>query len=402
MDRGGEAFVCKVAATFAELSLNREAWDEAVLLLGGNIYGSYDWLKTWIEFYGEGKQLRLFVCSTGERIVAILPVYIDDIGFGPFKFRVARLVGANIPPKAYALTIEAAHVDSVCDAVLKQLFEADGCDVLSLGPIGELQQAMEPWRQSCKRNPLVGRLQTLKNVHTIFWTPESMDKYYEGLSKHEKKNRRKYELRMLAKEYDVKVDILTDPAQSEEGFDKFAKQHAEQWHEERKPGHFGSWPKALEYNRALVRAHARLGRMRFIRILANNEVIANQYTFAFGDAYTWELPSRAVDPKWSRFSLGPTAIVTMIECALKEGKKSIEGGLAHYDYKLRLGAKEYSANVLRITSSRPRSLKLLRVFGLLRRIADIVYRKVWYRRVAPKLPKFFWRPQPMWWLRLDF
>jgi CelD/BcsL family acetyltransferase involved in cellulose biosynthesis len=142
--------------------------------------------------------------------------------------------------------------------------------------------------------------------------------------------------------------------------------------------------------------------MRFIRIVANGEVIANQYTFAFGDRYYWELPSRAVDPKWERFSLGPTGIVTMIEKGIEEGKNCLEGGLAHYDYKVRLGAKEYTALTFRVAASSARARRNLAIYSFVRNGLSLVYHKLWYRRVAPRLPSFFWRPQWMLWLRLDF
>jgi CelD/BcsL family acetyltransferase involved in cellulose biosynthesis len=229
-----------------------------------------------------------------------------------------------------------------------------------------------------------------------------MDDYYASLSKNERKNRRKYELRLLKKEFETQVHVETDAAKMSEEFERFALQHAEQWAAEGKTGHFGAWPRALEYNRALVKAQSAAGRLRFIRIIANGEVIANQYTFALGDRYYWELPSREVDPKWERFSLGPTGIVTMIEQAIKEGIKVIEGGLAHYDYKLRLGATEHNVFTFRILSAKPATRVRFAFFSFVRTCWSYAYHKVWYRRIMPRLPRAFWRPQPDQWLRLDF
>jgi CelD/BcsL family acetyltransferase involved in cellulose biosynthesis len=206
----------------------------------------------------------------------------------------------------------------------------------------------------------------------------------------------------LRKEYSVRVDVLTEWREAEAEFERFVEQHTRQWRAEGKPGHFGAWPKAREFNRALVQAHAKLGRVRFIRLFANDEVIAGQYAYAFGDAYYWELPSREVDAKWERFSLGPTAIVVMIETAMNEGKARLEGGLAHYDYKLRLGAKEHAVKTWRIYRSRPAVRLKIFAYGLLRDALQLVYQKLWRRRLAPHLPPRFWRPQWSRWLGLDF
>jgi hypothetical protein len=398
-----DSFSCEVLSSFSDWKLSREVWDTAVLALDGNIYFSYDSSRTWWDFYGKGKILRLFVCHAGDKLVAIIPTYIDSIGIGPLRLRISRLIGSNIPPKAFLPPIDEAWSVPVFQAIVKQLFEIDRCDLLSFGPLSGVHKPLKPIIEYCSTDEdLKARFEVVHGVHTIFRVPESMEAFYDGLSKQEKKNRRKYELRMLKKEFEVAVNVLSDPELVSQEFEGFVKQHTEQWRAEGKPGHFGSWPHALEFNRELVRRHGALGRMRFIRILANGEVIANQYTFAFGGAYVWELPSRAVDVKWSRFSLGPTAIVTMIEEALKESVSHVEGGLGHYEYKLRLGAEQHATTTLRVCSNGSGSRWRLRLFLAFRKVVGSIYHKIWYRRIAPRLPSAFWKPQWNLWLRLDF
>src|ERR1035441_9174106 len=90
---------CRFETAFEGLEPFRSCWDDAVIRLGGSIYMSYDWCRTWWQFYGQGKELRIFLFTSADRVVGILPLYIDSLGWGPLRFRVARLVGANIPPK---------------------------------------------------------------------------------------------------------------------------------------------------------------------------------------------------------------------------------------------------------------------------------------------------------------
>jgi len=393
---------CRVFRSFADLDHLRLAWDEACLKARGSVYMTYDWLRVWWQFYGEDAELRLFVFFAGQNIEAIVPIYIATLGWG-VRFRVARLVGSNIPPKVFDPPVPEGCATQVMGQVLDQLFKEDAVDLLSLGPISELQPVVKHVDASCsERTHLVTQRETVKGVYTVFQVPATMDDYYASLSKNERKNRRKYELRLLKKEFETQVHVETNPEKVAQEFEHFAVQHAEQWAAEGKTGHFGAWPRALDYNRALVKAQGEAGRVRFIRILANGTVIANQYTFAFGDRYFWELPSREVDPKWERFSLGPTGIVTMIEQAAKEGIAAVEGGLAHYDYKLRLGATEHSVFTFRILSARRSAKVRFALFSLLRTCWSYVYHKVWYRRIMPRLPRAFWRPQADQWLRLDF
>ena len=397
------ALTCRLFRGFTDLDYLRGAWDQACLRAGGSVYMTYDWVRVWWEFYGGGAELRLFVFFDGETIEAIMPLYIVTLGFGPLRFRVARLVGANIPPKVFDPPVPESCAENVIGHVVEQLFRNDACDLLSLGPVSELQPVARSVETVCsKRKSLVHGPQIMNGVYSVFHVPESMDDYYASLSKNERKNRRKYELRLLAKEFETRVDVVSDAPAVAHEFERFAEQHREQWAAERTTGHFGAWPRALDYNRALVKAQAEAGRLRFIRIMANGEVIANQYTFAFGDRYYWELPSRVVDQKWDRFSLGPTGIVTMIDQAIREDISTVEGGLAHYDYKIRLGAREYRTLTFRIVSNKVISRLRFAFHSFVRTCWSYGYNKLWYRRVMPRLPRVFWRPRCERWLRMDF
>ncbi len=399
-----EELQCRLECSFEKLDPMRSIWDEATARLAGSIYMSYDWCLNWWEFYGRGKELRIFIFSAAGRVVGILPLYIDSIGFRPVRFKVARLVGANIPPKVFDPPIDQAWAGPIFEQILTRLFEADRCDLLSFGPVSELHKAAEKLAEaSCAKTGLVTPADLRADgVHSIFWLPTSMADYFESLSKNERKNRRKYELRLLNKEHATRVDVLSDPGKVEKEFENFVTQHTLHWQAQGKTGHFGAWPKALEFNRALVKTHGKLGRMRFIRILADGQTVANQYTFAFGNSYFWELPSRIVGGEWEKFSLGPTGIVTMIDEAIKEGEKRLEGGLAHYEYKIRLGAKEYAVRRVRVIANRAGSRMRVKLYNALRLCLLYGYHKIWYRRITPHLPALFRKPQWMFWLRLDF
>ena len=300
--------------------------------------------------------------------------------------------------------ISKAWAGPIFEHILRQLFEDDHCDLLSFGPVSELHKQTERLPEAC------GRLERLvmppkvitEGVHSIFWLPPNMEQYFECLGRNERKKRRRYELKHLGKEYQTKVEVVSDPARVGQEFEDFAVQHTLHWQAQGQAGHFGAWPKATEFNRSLVKAHGSLGRMRFVRILANDQVIANHYGFAFGDTYAAELPARAVGQEWEKFSLGAAGIVALIESAIKEQKTRLDGGLGHYEYKVRLGAKEYAVMKLRVVARRTRSRVCMMLYNAIRLFLLYGYHKIWYRRITPHLPALFRRPQWTYWLRLDF
>jgi CelD/BcsL family acetyltransferase involved in cellulose biosynthesis len=400
---GGHGLTVRVEQSFVGLEALCREWDETVSQLGGSVYMSYDWTRTWWEFYGTNRELRIFLFSVHGRIVGIVPLYIDRMGFGPLQLSVARLVCANIPPKAFNPPIHADWAEPIFEVILTQLFERDACDVFSFGPLSEEHEPKKGLEQVARRQiRQVSQVSVVASgVSSVFRLPRSLEEYFECLDKDERK-KRKYELRLLRREQAVTEDVLRDPAGTEAGFEDFVRLHAQQWQGKGKLGHFGSWPRAEEFNRALVRALGKLGRVRFVRLLANNRVISSQYAFAFGDAYFWELPARVMAPEWRRFSLGTAGFFSLVDAAIKEGKTRVEGGLAHYDYKQKLNATEQGTWVVRVVGRGLGCRVRLQLFLFLRFCLLWLYYKIWYARICPRLPALLRRPIWSWWLRLDF
>jgi CelD/BcsL family acetyltransferase involved in cellulose biosynthesis len=402
MDDSKDRLKCRFETAFEALEPFRACWDDAVSRLGGSIYMSYDWARIWWQFYGAGKELRIFLFTSADKVVGILPLYIDSLGWSPLRFRVARLVGANIPPKVFDPAIDETFAERIFEAVLVQLFQEDKCDLLSLGPVSELHKPTAQLPGVCRlRTDLVAQCRTkAEDVHSVFCLPPTMDEYFEGLSKSER-SKRKYELRLLQKECEAKTDVLKDPPSLVEEFNRFVAQHTARWNAEGKAGHFGAWPKGREFNEALVRVQGALGRVRFVRIFADGQVVSNQYVFAFGDSWYWELPARVMGQQWERLSLGPAGLIATIESAIQEGKHRLQGGIGHYEYKVKLGAKEHQLFRLQITPNRWSSRVRMVFFNTLRLCMLYTYYKIWYKWVAPRLPGAR-RAQWTLWLRLDF
>lgn len=388
----------KIMNSFAELGISAKEWDEFVEKLNAPVYMSYDWCRIWWEFYGGGKELAVFLFYANESLTGIIPIYVDTFGIGPLRVRVARLVGANIPPKIFDPPIEREWGEPILDQLVEKLFKEYRVDILSFGPVsrGYLNEIkMEEVKNRSVH--CVGRIEDGSGgVYSEFQLPDTFGQYVQSLGK-----KRRYEVRNLTNKYNVKPVIIKEAMELKTEFHKFVEMHTAQWNGEGRPGHFMAWPRAREFNEALVHAFGKRGNLRLVRITANGITVSYQYAFLLGNSCYWQLTARAMGKEWDQLSLGNTGLVSLVELAVKEGIKRIEGGLGHYEYKLRLGAKEYEAKVGRViglrNSSRLRASALVIVFFII----DLIYHKIWYRRVQPRLGKWFrW---PMWelWVRLQ-
>jgi hypothetical protein len=316
---------------------------------------------------------------------------MDRLSLGIVHLNVARLVGANIPPKVFDPPIKAIMAKDVMSMLIDTLVEEAHCDVVSIGPVSE-QFTLRAGMSNVGDDPAKPRLAELSTVNyevfTVFPLPHSFKSYMDSLSQNERRNRQ-HKINLLNKEFNVAIDVLTAPSMIEKEFLSFVEMHTRQWQHEGRPGHFKAWPDATAFNLRLAKSLAERGMCRLIKISANGVPIIYQYAFVLGDCCYWQLPARTIGEEWNRYSLGATAMVLLIQRCIEEGLSRIEGGLGHFGYKLRLGAKASKTVILRFTSVRITS----RTKALLGRALlwgmTVLYHKIWYRRVQPRLPARF-------------
>lgn len=393
---------CRVETSYDSLAPMRAEWDEAVLRLRGPIYMSFDWTRLWWQFYGGNRSLRLFVFRVNGGIVGIVPIYIDSIGGWPLRLRVARLVGACIPPKVFDPPIETTWARGIWLAVLESLFRSKSCDFFSLGPVDGDYQALGSLVDACQQSNLAAVLEGAEGeVHTVYHLPQSYEAYFSSLDGKERKVRRK-KLRELEALSPVSSEVVSEGTRLTDEFERFAEQHRLQWEAEGRPGHFHAWPNALNYNRALVSTLGPIGRARFFNLKVGEEVVCRQYAFAFGGTLFAELPSRVNGARWHKLSLGCTSQIKLIESAIAGRFNVMESGLGHYDYKILTGGKERPVRVLRVARRGAANRLRVAAFGGLSAASRLVLQKVWHRRIMPRLPAKFHTGQSRLQLRLDF
>ncbi|HWB01650.1 MAG TPA: GNAT family N-acetyltransferase [Verrucomicrobiales bacterium] len=402
-DAAAVAFTFEVFESFASIEGLREAWDQFAVDLKSPVFLTFDWLRTWWDFYGKNHRLRIYVCRAGGDLVGVLPLFIEAVGFWPFPLRVAKLVGTNFPPQPLMPPVRPEWASEVYKRVIGDLFDAGQCDVLSIGLVGDDWLNDGSLNEGCAAHPLLaGRPEYLsREVNTTFFLPPAYEEYIEALDSRERKIRRK-KLRDLEKERTVRTEVIQDETRVAAEFEEFAEQHTKQWETEGRPGHFAAWPRGLEFHRALVAAHAKQGRVRFIKLYADDQVVANQYTYAFGDAIYALLPSRVSDPEWHRFSLGGTSQIKLIESSIQDGYKRLESGLGHYEYKTLLNGKESPVGVVRVLRTGGWTRAKVRLFDNLNKLLTLFLHKIWYRRIAPRLRLRSGAGRPTALLRFDF
>jgi len=398
------ALSCLVIDSFSHIdqALEKE-WDELAIKSRSSIYLTCAWSRIWWENYGKKKLLRIYFYRSEGKLIGVMPIYIDKIRIGFVQTRIARLVGANNPPRVFDLPVIKEYAADVGENLVKHLVGADRCDLISIGPISDECGAKKILFAAVEK--MTAKLGIVRDVpfgvYTYFDLPDTYDAYLQTLSNNERKNRRYYQ-NLLSKEYDVHLEVMHETDKIEVEMAQFIALHAEQWRQQGRPGYFSAWPRSDIFNRQLAVELARLGRAGLIKITAGGKPIVYEYRYVLGDCCYWQLSARAAGMEWDRFSLGATGVISLIRTTIEDGIKRIEGGLSHYDYKLRLGGTESNVSCLRLTAPRTSSILKYYICITLHKIYLNFYYKFWYSRIQPKLPSYFRRPIWMKYIRLTF
>lgn len=384
---------CRCFSSFEAMSHLRADWNSLVASSGASIYHSCDWCATWWKHYSADREARIFLFEQAGRPIAILPMCIERLRIGPVTIRLARFIGSDSTPTVCDPPLDTGQGEVILDRVIEQLIGRDRCDAVLFSPLPDDSPRTEALRAFCHRSSetfLLLRDHVLGRYATIP-LPAPDRSYERSLSK-----KQRYSLRkgwdLLKGAFDVRVETITDPQEALVEFDEFASMHRAQWSQQGRPGHFADWPAAESFNRSLVAALAPAGQVRFFRLIADGQVLARQYCLLFGDRCHWRLSARVTGPQWDAHGLGRLGLWKMLQELTADGVHSVEAGPGCYPYKRRMGAQEHNVRSMLIVRRDASARLKARLTTSLADLLDRAYYRLWYLRIAPRLP---WSRRPL-------
>jgi len=387
-------FQIQSASSFDSLEYLRDDWDRLVKEAGASIHLSFDWCRRWWRHYGVGRELRVVVCRSGTRLVGVVPMFCERMVIGPVAVRIAKVVGSDSTLGMCDLPVQKEYAERVITAVITKLISAARCEIIAFGPMSADASIITAAKAACGTTDSSVRL--LRNrrcdSHTVIRLPNSFDSYLKSLRRDERKSYRR-RLRLLLKQSGARIEILRDPESINADFPRFVDMHQEQWVQRRNLGHFGDWPGARAFHLDLAVSMAELGRARLVRVAIGEKPIAYQYAFAMGDTAYAVLSARRTNSNWDRYALGHLAFLSLIEYEIVGGRRFVDIGRGHYEYKLRFGGVARPLHTLVLVrndlAARLRAIGFCSLSWLL----DTIYYKLWFCRLAPQLRL---SRQPLW------
>lgn len=394
----GSSLDVVVAQSFEDTGLTRDAWDAFVLETGAGLYMSHDWCSIWWKHYGGKRRLRIFVVREGDRLVGLVPMFVDTVWLGPVWLRLAKRVGSDHVQTVFQLPIRADHAATVYRAVIDMLLAKDRCDAIWFGLMTGTDQTIEGLRLAASGMDGAAILRDrVAGVHTTYNLPATFEDYLGGLDRQQRYNYKRRD-KQLAAEHKVEVTVVSDPKDAVASYEDFKRIHEAQWTSEGRLGHFDDWPGADAYNRELVEQLSNLGRYGLMKITADGVLCGAKYFFNFGDESCSRLPARAVGEQWSRYGLGVMVHVKYVEQMIAAGLRRLELGVGHYDYKMKLGGDVHDARSMLLVRKSPLVMLRARAFMKLAEALHFAYYRVWFLKLSPRFPAL---RGPLWriWIR---
>lgn len=376
-------------------------WDALVAALDGSLYMTFAWCEVWWRHYGARRELRVIAVRSRDELVGVLPFFIDRLPTPLGRARVAKLVGSDSTLAVMQPLVQPNLASEAFALAIEQLFEDDHVDMVHVGPcsgtaahVGALQAAASKLDAGqIVRNRQAGS-------HTVFDMSDGFEAYLKNLSSHQRSNYRR-KLKKLNNSFKLDLDVVQEGAALEREFEAFIEMHQAQWKAVNKLGHFDDWPGSREYSWDLVRTLVASDRVRLVRLLADDRVVAYYWCFVLGGTYYWRLSGRLFGQEWDQFALGRVGVVKMMELANSDRATAIEAGIGSYGYKENLNAQTHPLRSIAVRRNgllpRLRALLTLAYGDFL----DLAYYRVWYLRVAPRV-KLLRRPLWRSWIRRRF
>ena len=384
----------EVYNNFEVLQPIQQEWDDFVEKNGGDIFLTYDWCRVWWKYYGENRDLALFVFRNNKSLVGIVPLFFERIWLGPVFLNVAKIVGADFGLTAVSLSLASDFQEEIVRGLSDKL-QGYSWDILLIGPLAGLYVNIEQFVGVCRR--CLGKSCRIRvsqsGVQTYVQLADSWEKQLGHLSKNQRRTiKRSYkDISRTASEKGLSLaSNIASNENFEEMFNGFVQMHQSHWKNIGEQGHFDDWPDALEFHREVAAAQLKRNRLRLLEVKLGERWLGYEYDYRFANRYYAILNARgSVDelPGISpTVSIGSILYAEQAKNAIKENVRCIDMMRGGDNYKQRLGGKLHPVRNLFVCRRRPLVLVRVSLFRAFAWLLNVCYYKIWFRRIAPRLP----------------
>lgn len=248
---------------------------------------TWEWLSTWWDVFGEGRELYTLVVRDDEEIIAIAPLLtrvVQHYGLIPFRRLEFLASGEDEADEICSEYLDFILLRGREEQALETIFaylqeqEEDWDEILLTDIAGE-SKSLPVLKKLCQWKGL--KLEELRNETCIYVSlPSEWETFIESVSPTFRQRIKKD--RKLAPEINAKLRIIDGPDGFEENFHEMVRLHQMRWTSRGEPGVFSS-SKFTRFHEMLAPRILSKGWIRLFMISVDGNPVAAMYDFVYNN-----------------------------------------------------------------------------------------------------------------------
>jgi CelD/BcsL family acetyltransferase involved in cellulose biosynthesis len=327
--------VVQSAAEFASLA---DSWEDLQKnATSTSVFQTFDWQRLWWTTYGRGQPLRLLLATEGNRLVGILPLYIQTVPAMRISVRLLRPIGigGDTSPDDLGPVLAAGCEDRVAQALATAVMQIPDWDVMQLSDMLTDCAFTAAIRSEIGRRGLpflTGRSERIAYLEL----PSTWEGWLEKLSRD-----RRWRIRSLRKKlhaaHPTRFLVWSDPNTLDAAIDRLAFLHNKRWNAVDEVHGFAT-PEYLGFHRSVMHACLRRDRLRLYCLEVAGQIVAMYYFYQFRNRLY--LMQSGFDPDFWKWRPGHVLLGHIIEHAISEGRSVLDFLRGDHRYKEKLATGE--------------------------------------------------------------
>jgi CelD/BcsL family acetyltransferase involved in cellulose biosynthesis len=319
---------------FAALAAPWEALQQDAVVT--SVFETFDWQYLWWKTYGRGQPLRLLLATIDDRLVGILPLYLETVSIVS-SVRSLRVigVGADTSPDDLGPLLAAGLEEVVANALADAVLQMSGWDTLRLEDMQPENAFLGAMRARAASAGLALRSRTAERIAYVD-LPASYEAWLQSLHRD-----RRYRIKNIRKKlnaaHPTRFFVWDDPATIDEGIATLVRLHKKRWQTSGQSRSFGT-TEYLEFHAAVIRACRDRDRVRLYCLELSGAVVAMFYFYKFRDHVY--LMQSGFDPDFSKLKPGQALLGYIVEHAIGEKQTVLDFLRGDHRYKDELATGE--------------------------------------------------------------
>ncbi len=326
--------VIQVIDTTEGMEALRDDWDR---LLGhaasASIFSSWEWQYHWWRHYGKHSALRVLVAKSDDKILGILPLYVQSITFLQFlPLAVLRLVGTGgdtspdyIGPMLEPGTEQEVYL-ALCEFILHKLPD---WDVLNFTDMPGNLRLVKILTEMCDQNNL-SYDSNPNTIIPIIRLPATWEEYLSSRHKDYRYEVRKTR-RKISEAYTVNFRVWDSPDRLDEVIDRLITLHQLRWEQNHKQSTAFASPEYIAFHRDAIKSCFNRDWIRLYCLTLDTNIVAIYYCYRFNNEVLHF--QSGFDPTFEDYAPGHVLMGYAVEHAIHEGNKVFDLLKGQHPYK---------------------------------------------------------------------